>query len=206
MTRNFEQLLQKYPIVSDQVDKAELSVLLAELEKVLANDMTGGVVELGCYVGTTSLFIRRLLDCYHGSYDFHVYDSFEGLPPKTAEDNSVAGDQFVEGELHASRKVFAANFKKAGLVSPIVHKGWFSDLQPSDIPDAIMFAFLDGDYFGSINDSLTLITPKLQPGAIVIIDDYMNEALPGAARAADAWALRYGKQIRTQASLAIIRW
>jgi O-methyltransferase len=206
MTRNFEQLLQKYPIVSDQVDKIELSVLLAELEIVLARGTSGAIVEFGCYVGTTSLFIRRLLDCYQGNYDFHVYDSFEGLPPKTSEDMSVAGDQFVEGELHASRKAFIANFRRARLATPVIHKGWFSELQADTVPQAIMFAFLDGDYFSSINDSLALITPKLQPGAVVVIDDYMNEALPGAARAADAWAHRYNKKIRVQSSLGIIHW
>lgn len=206
MTRNFEQLLKKYPIVSDQVDKAELSVLLAELEIVLARCESGGIVELGCYVGTTSLFIRRLINHYDGAYDFHVYDSFEGLPPKSFEDMSAAGDQFVEGELHASRKAFVANFKKAGLAVPTIHKGWFSELTVNDLPNTIVFAFLDGDYYESVRDSLLLITPKLQPGAVVIIDDYMNEALPGAARAADHWAHKHDKQIRVQSSLGIVHW
>lgn len=206
MSGNIEQLIGRYPIVSDQVDVRELRTLLAELENALGQRMSGSVVELGCYVGTTSLFIRRLLDRLGGEHPFHVYDSFEGLPAKSTQDQSVAGDQFVEGELYASRKQFMTNFKKAGLAPPVIHKGWFSDLSAVDIPECIIFAFLDGDYYESIRVSLELITPKLVDGAIIVIDDYANEALPGASRATDEWLRRYGRTARVQASLAIIHW
>ena len=122
------QLLAKYPIISDQVDTKELGALLRELEKLLQSGVTGNIVEFGCYVGTTSLFIRRLLDAYDFTGEFHVYDSFMGLPEKTQADNSATGEQFKAGELLAPRKTFIQNFKKAGLKLPIIHKGWFADL------------------------------------------------------------------------------
>lgn len=206
MALPIEQLLQRYPIVSDQVDTRELATLLHELDEVLTRHSSGAIVELGCYVGTTSLFIRRVLDQARGTYQFHVYDSFEGLPPKTDKDQSVAGDQFVEGELRASRKQLVAHFKKAGLALPVVHRAWFSSLEVSDMPDQILFAFLDGDYYESIRDSLTVVTPKLVAGAVIVIDDYANEALPGAAKAVDEWLRAQGKTARVQASLAIVRW
>ncbi len=200
-----DELLKKYPIISDQVDAKELRVILLELEKQLQAGVVGNVVELGCYVGTTSLFIRRLLNAYHFAGEFHVYDSFAGLPPKTAPDQSVAGDQFVTGELNAPRKVFTENFKKAGLQLPRVHKGWFSDLTANDVPGPVMFAFFDGDYYESIKDSFRVVAPKLAPGAVVLVDDYASEALPGAAKAAIEWAQANRQTIRSQASLGIIR-
>lgn len=206
MSTNIEQLLQRYPIVSDQVDARELATLLRELDRALVHHPSGAIVELGCYVGTTSLFIRRVLDSADGDYEFHVYDSFAGLPPKTSKDQSVAGDQFVEGELHASRKQFMMHFKKAGLLPPTIHKAWFSGLTLNDMPDQIVFAFLDGDYYESIRDSLALVAPKLSAGAVVVVDDYANEALPGAAKATDEWLRLHGKTARVQASLAIIHW
>ena len=109
-----DRLLAKYPIISDQVDAKELGVLLRELEKVLQSGAAGNIVEFGCYVGTISLFIRRLLDAYDFTGEFHVYDSFMGLPEKTQADNSAAGEQFKAGELLAPRKTFVQNFKKAG--------------------------------------------------------------------------------------------
>ena len=86
-----DELLQRYPIISDQVDVGELRALLLLLEEQLQKGVVGSVVELGCYVGTTSLFIRRLLDAYRADVGFHVYDSFAGLPPKVAQDESQLG-------------------------------------------------------------------------------------------------------------------
>lgn len=201
-----DDILKSYPIISDQVDIKELTVLLRELEAVLRSGGRGSVVEFGCYVGTTSLFIRRLLDAYNFAGEFHVYDSFAGLPEKTSQDNSAVGEQFKAGELLVPRKNFINNFKKAGLRMPTIHKAWFSDLTPEDVPENIMFAFFDGDFYESIADSFRVCEDKFGEGAVVVIDDYANEALPGAQRAVDDWCRRCGRGIdRVEASLAIIR-
>jgi O-methyltransferase len=176
-----DELLYKYPLISDQVNIHQVRVILSELEKVLQNNIAGAIVEFGCYSGTTSLFIRRLLDTRHDGREFHVYDSFAGLPPKLAQDASPAGAQFQGGELSVSRKDFNREFQKARLQPPTIHKGWFSDLTEADVPEKIAFAFLDGDFYESIRDSLKLVLPKLQPGGTIVIDDYAREALPGVA-------------------------
>lgn len=199
---NIEGMLAKYPLISDQVNKDQVRVILRELEKVLEQRTEGAIVEFGCYIGTTSLFIRRLLDARGDARAFHVYDSFEGLPPKTVEDESRAGDQFQAGELAVSKKDFLQQFKKAGLQTPVTHKGWFSDLTETDIPDKIAFAFLDGDFYTSIRDSLKLVRPRLQPGSTLIIDDYAREALPGAAKAVHE--LIAGRTITTAHNLGIV--
>ena len=195
-------LLNQFGLVSDQVDKDQLKVILGELGKTLTNGLDGAVVEFGCYIGTTSLFIRRLLDNYKDTRQFHVYDSFTGLPPKTAADESRAGDQFQAGELAVSKKQFLIQFQKANLKPPIIHKGWFKDITSNEVPDQISFAFLDGDFYESIRDSLRLVLPRMQQGGVIIIDDYAREALPGAARAAHE--LLSGKQITTVRNLGIV--
>lgn len=177
-------LPKQYPLISDQVSRNQLDVVLAELETAIANaDARAAVVEFGCYIGTTSLFIRRLLDMRHDVREFHVYDSFSGLPPKTQPDMSPAGTQFQAGELAVSKKQFLQEFHRAGLRPPTVHKGWFSDLTATDIPARIAFAFLDGDFYASIRDSLKLVLPRMQAGGVIVIDDYAREALPGVAAA-----------------------
>lgn len=198
-------LLGKYPILSDQVSREELAKILTALEDVLSRGVRGDVVELGCYVGTTTLFLRRLL-LQHGSDKvLHAYDSFAGLPPKSAQDASPAGEQFKVGELRAQKSDFIRHFKQAGLQLPIMHKAWFSDLTPDDMPREIAFAFLDGDFYDSIRDSLQLVWPKLTEGAVVIVDDYQSEALPGAKRAVDEWLRAHPARVQVAASLAILR-
>ncbi len=197
------EILARYSLASDQVNKDQLAVILTELEKVLASNLDGAVVEFGCYIGTTSLFIRRLLDATQDHREFHVYDSFEGLPPKTAQDESRAGDQFQAGELAVSKKQFLREFQKANLRAPFIHKGWFNQLTAADVPEHIAFAFLDGDFYESIHDSLKLVLPRMQKGSVIIIDDYAREALPGAARAAHE--LLGNRTITTAHNLGIVR-
>ncbi len=201
---DISKLLSRYPIISDQVHRDELRVILSLLVESSQQYPDGNVVEFGCYIGTTSLFVRRVMNMTGAVGEFHVYDSFAGLPEKTARDDSPAGGQFVAGELLASKKAFVTQFKKSGLELPTVHKNWFHDLMPDDVPDKISFAFLDGDYYDSIWDSLRLITSKLLPGAVIVVDDYTNEALPGVAQAVDEWRRVYASRISVRASLAII--
>ncbi len=199
------KLLARYSIISDQVDASELGIIMTELERLLIRGERRAIVELGCYIGTTSLFIERLRQYYDHAGEFHVYDSFAGLPAKTTLDSSPAGLQFCEGELAVRKKDFIRQFKKAGLNLPVIHKAWFDDLTEHNIPPGIMFAFLDGDYYRSIAQSLRLITPHLTPGAVIIVDDYANEALPGVQRAVDEWLSLHPAAVTVAHSLAIIK-
>lgn len=190
-------------LLSDQIDERELSIILRELETVLINGVNGDIVEFGCYVGTTSVPMAQRLRSTEKT--LYVYDSFEGLPEKTIQDLSPTGEQFQKGELLATKKQLIKHFKRAGLRLPVITKGWFSELEPYQVPKQIAFAFLDGDYYHSVMDPLKLIWPNLTPGAIVIIDDYANEALPGAAKATNEWLQTHPTSLRIEYSLAILR-
>lgn len=196
-------LIARYPLISDQVSKEQIKTILQELDGVIDRGVMGAIVEFGCYIGTTSLFISRLLDALDKTRQFHVYDSFQGLPQKTELDNSAAGEQFTAGELAVSKKQFMQEFLKARLAPPVVHKAWFHDLTPSDIPDEIALAFLDGDFYTSIRDSLRLVVPRTRKGGVIIIDDYAREALPGVARAVHEYFS--AEQIIINHNLGIIR-
>lgn len=196
--------LINHPIISDQIDRKELAVILRECRAVLAKGVEGDIVEFGCYVGTTSLFLQRLNLQAGRAKALHVYDSFAGLPQKTAPDTSPAGEQFKGGELLAAKSQLIKNFRHAGLPLPVIHKGWFEELAPADVPHKISFAFLDGDFYTSIKSSLALVWPKLQPGAMVLVDDYQTEALPGVRQALKEWSGDHSFTLRVEASLAIV--
>lgn len=199
-----EDILKRYKPITDQIESDELKVILSELKAVIESGVYGSVLELGCYEGTTSLFIRRVLDQTDKTRDFQVYDSFAGLPPKTAEDNSPLGEQFSAGQLKTSREQLRTNFKKAGLAIPVVHKAWFVHLTDDDLPGSVAFAFLDGDFYESIKTSLELVGPRLSIGGKILIDDYQSEALPGVRRAVDEWLAAKPLSLRVEQSLAVI--
>lgn len=188
-------------LLSDQIDERELRIILRELGKTIEID--GDVVEFGCYVGTTSVPMAKKLESI--GKKLYVYDSFEGLPEKTKEDHSPAGLQFKPGELLATKKQLIRNFKQANLPLPKITKGWFNNITPGQVPEKICFAYLDGDYYLSVLDPLKLIWDRLSSGAIVVVDDYANEALPGASKAVDEWLITHPAKIHVEHSLAIIR-
>ena len=199
-----------------QVSDRETEVILKLAQECLA--LEGDFVEMGCYRGDTSLLLQRLIERsspainlgssgdsqalpeYETRKRLWIYDSFEGLPEKTVEDASAAGDSFKAGELMVTKREVVERFKKAGLKVPRVKKGFFEDLTEGDLPEKIAFAFLDGDLYRSIRTSLKLVAPKMVKGGIIIVHDYNNPQLPGVTKAVNEFAADV-KQVET---LAII--
>lgn len=197
---------KKQPAAVSQVSSVETAILISLLQQVLAKNITGDVVELGCYRGDTSILLQRELQ--KTDKTLWLYDSFAGLPEKTREDSSAAGDQFKSGELFVTKREVIEKFKRQNLPLPKIKKAFFEDLDPiKDLPEKICFAFLDGDLYTSIKTSLSLIESKMQPGSIIVVHDYNNPELPGSARAVDEWLKNPHhqiKQFKTQETLAII--
>ena len=87
---------------------------------------------------------------------------------------------------------------------PIIKKAWFHELTDADMPENIAFAFLDGDLYESIRDSLKLIENKMAKDGIIVVHDYNNMALPGVAKAVDEWCAKSGKVVKKYKTMAII--
>jgi len=134
-----------------------------------------------------------------------IYDSFAGLPEKTREDSSGAGANFQPGELLVTKREVIDKLRKSGLKNVIVKKAWFDQLQDTDLPSKIAFAFCDGDLYASIKTSLRLVLPRLSPQGIIIVHDYNNPELPGSARAVDEFLRAHPDfQLRVVHTLAIL--
>lgn len=205
-----------------QVTARETEILLQELTKTLTHNVPGDVVEFGCYKADTSVLYQKLLESmgHGGAFQpenqaaqasqkiLWLYDSFEGLPAKTREDNSAAGDAFQAGELLVTKREVIEKFKKMGLKIPKIKKAFFDDLDIIyDIPEKISYAFLDGDLYQSIKTSLRLVAEKMSQGGVIIVHDYNNPELPGSSRAVDEWLKAHQAKVasfRVAETLAII--
>lgn len=191
--------------INNQFGANETAVLLREITSAVQNKVEGDIVELGCYKGMTSLKIQKLLQALKSDKALYIYDSFAGLPTKSIQDNSPVGEQFIAGELPASKQEVIRIFKQAGSPIPRIKKAWFSNLTSHDMPPTVAVAFLDGDFYDSIMNSLKLVWAKLTAGSVIVIDDYQNEALPGVQKAVDEWLANHSARLTVEASLAIIR-
>ena len=135
------------------INHNQISKLVEYLLNVINSDVTGDVVELGCYVGESSKFLMKTLLETGFSKNLYVYDSFEGLPELSKYEETSG---WLPGTLKSSQDVLEQNFRVNNLPLPIITKGWFKDIPESKLPEKISFAFLDGDFYSSIYD-LSLI-------------------------------------------------
>ena len=170
---------------NDQVTEGETARILELARECLL--VGGDFVELGCYKGDTSLLLAEILK--RSDKRLWTYDSFEGLPEKSGADESVLGENFRGGELYVSKREVKERFLRAGLPVPVIKKAWFADLRDEDLPGKIAFAFLDGDFYESIRDSLKLVESRMVDGGVLIVHDYTNPALPGVKKAVDEWGI-----------------
>ncbi|MFZ1243294.1 MAG: TylF/MycF/NovP-related O-methyltransferase [Candidatus Saccharimonas sp.] len=198
---NSIEKIVSHRLENDQISEQELRIVLTQLQQTAS--IEGDVVEFGCYNGATSVAMGKVLQATNKR--LFLYDSFQGLPEKTSEDRSLIGMQFTTGELRASKKLVADRFKQAGLKRPVIKKAWFDELTARDLPDKISFAFLDGDYYESVLVSLSLVYPRLQQGAVIVVDDYDNDQLPGASKAVDTWLSTHVFHKDVVSSLAVLR-
>lgn len=179
-----DDILAKHPILpTGMMSKEQIRIILKNLKEVLDSKIEGDIVELGCHGGSTSLFIQRLLKHYNSEKEFHVYDSFLGLPDKQEEDETKITDEFFKGRFKSTEKNLILSFKDADLAPPIIHVGWFKDIPDQEYPEKIAFAFFDGDFYSSIIDSFNKVYPRLSKGARICIDDYKYNVLPGVEKA-----------------------
>ena len=198
---------------NDQVSEEETTRLLTLARKSL--NVKGDYVEMGCYRGDTSLLLAEILRGFNrvstvensvekSAKKLWIYDSFEGLPEKADEDASALGVDFRKGELAVTKREVKARFLRAGLPVPIIKKAWFSELTGADMPERIAFAFLDGDLYESIRDSLRLVGPRMAESGIIVVHDYNNSALPGVAKAVDEYLAGRECQTKLYQSMIII--
>jgi O-methyltransferase len=179
------------------VCRDRLTAVDSLVRELARQDVPGEFVEVGCYKGAMTVWLRALLDDLgREETTIHVFDSFAGLPEPGKHDSQ----HLAVGELVADPGDVNDIHRHWGLVPPVIHPGWFADTLPDGLPKQIAFAYLDGDFYDSIMTSLTCCVPLLTPGGLIVVDDYADTAvnpqawdgLPGVKRACDEYFGRPG--------------
>jgi O-methyltransferase len=165
------------------------------IRTVLADGVPGDLVETGIWRGGTTIFMRGALEAL-GDPDRVVWaaDSFEGLPPPSAEQFPAdLGDNHHELDaLAVSEETVRRNFARYGLLDDRVRflKGFFKDTLHLAPIERIAVLRLDGDMYESTIQALDPLYPKLSPGGFCIIDDY--HAVPACKLAVDDYRRDHG--------------
>lgn len=200
MNKIVSEIMAEFPgIKFIMLGDGQIEYILDNLSSVL--DLPGDVVELGCNVGMTTSFMRRLLNGAGSDKEIHVYESFKGLPEKTEGDGT---SHSVKGESTVSKQMLTDTFEKANLKLPIINSGWFSEIPDEQYPDKICFAFFDGDFYTSILDSFKKVYHKMVKGGIILVHDYKWQVYPGVKKAIDDFLIDKPEKVSEIESIFVI--
>lgn len=151
------------------------------------------VAEFGCYRGTTTQMMARLLQARAPEKWLHAFEGFHGLPHCTPEDlpRPLPDVQIVRwdggslaGKYAADVEEFWQTVGEAGRVVQL-HAGWFADTLPA-FDQPLCFAYVDPDLYESTKLALETCSRLIVPGGIVVIDDDQTH-WQGVSQAVDEW-------------------
>ena len=155
----------------------------------MIDGVEGDIVECGVASGK-SLFAQAVfLERNQPHRTIYGFDSFEGLPEISAEDDP---DEYPEakykGKFANSMESVIARLVSSGIPEEYVDqkirlvKGWLEDTLPGfDQPIALLH--IDVDLYQSYLDVLENLYPKVSPGGIVAFDEYHDPLWVGASTA-----------------------
>ena len=146
----------------------------------------GSLLETGVALGGSGIVMASRLD---GARTYDGYDVFGMIPPPSDVDppevhdryraivagdsNGIGGDRYY-GYEHDLYEQVCASFAAHGVLVDgqrvRLHRGLFEDTLHPDGPVAL--AHIDCDWYEPVRLSLERIYPHLQPGGILISDDY----------------------------------
>jgi predicted O-methyltransferase YrrM len=157
-----------------------------ELAVALSRDTPGNIVELGTWKGYSTRVIRdelwRARLWHPGTPRKRIFacDSFAGL----AEDYE-----------HLKAGTFATAVPK--LFGVRIVNGFFEDTLTPELAaevGPVSFVHLDADLYSSTVTALKWLTPLVQPGTMLLFDEFMGED-PAEARALAEWQEESGTKL-----------
>jgi len=133
------------------------------LNNTIEAQIPGDIIELGCFTGQCALLFQKIIQLTKTDKILHLYDSFE---------IKFTLQESIEDALRR-------NFATAGLRMPVLHKGYFQDTLPSQLPARICFVHIDCGFGGDalahkeiMLQCLQSVYPRMSAGAVCVLMDY----------------------------------
>jgi hypothetical protein len=120
----------------------------------------GLMLEFGVFRGDSLRKIARTV-----TQEVHGFDSFEGLPEDWSH-YQKRGRFSLDGKVPV--------FEEANVR---IHPGWFDRVLPDFMaarPQPVRFLHLDCDLYSSTRTVLELLAPRIVPGTVIVLDEYLN--------------------------------
>lgn len=152
-------------------------ILYNALTQVL-RAVPGHIAEAGVYQGGTAKLFAQVSK--GTGRKLFLFDTFGGMPKTDA-----AMDLHNEGDFsntsHAAVKAYLADYGSAVQL----HPGFIPQTLDAVADVEFCFVHIDLDIYRSISDASQFFYPRMNPGGVIVYDDYGFSSCPGARRSVD---------------------
>jgi len=167
---------------------------------IQAKNIPGDFVECGVWKGGNLILMSALNEYRGGSKKIYGFDTFSGMTAPTEIDQDLWGEsavnllknsEYKDGtdsyHVFASMSLVKEILKKNNCFDIILIEGDVGEtlLEIQNLPSSISLLRLDTDWYESTKIELEVLYPLLEPGGILIIDDYGH--FSGARKAVDEY-------------------
>ncbi len=189
--KEFKDIWKKYPESGDYIHERKFT--LWSIARSIRN-IPGDIAECGVFKAGSS-FLMLSANNETGKHLFG-FDSFEGLSDPGEKDKVMnnrafewkARDMAVGEEIAATNlAAFHGNFT--------LLKGWIPDRFTEVYSKRFSLVHIDVDLYDPTLASLEFFYPRMNPGGMIVCDDYGFDTCPGARTAMDNFAKTVNKSV-----------
>ena len=149
------------------------------LNNLAAQGVPGVIAEFGCFQGHTAVQMLQTLKRLGDPARVLLFDSFEGVPASDHPDDAYWKQGTLAADFGEVQRRFAGE-PRVELV-----RGFFKDTLPRFASLRVKFAHVDADLYVSIKDVNAWLLDRVEPGGMIVYDDYGFPVCEGARRVVD---------------------
>jgi len=164
------------------------------LRELIEFSPPGDCVEVGVFRGGSALV---LASCFP-ERTFHLFDTFEGMPETDPTIDAHKPGSFGNTSLEEVRT------RLASCPNVRIYPGFFPDTAGPIRDLSFSFVHVDVDIRRSVADCCEFFWPRLNPGGVIVSDDYGHLTCAGAKLAFDEFFTGREKILRTDFGTAFV--
>lgn len=168
---------------------ANINILLDALDQTEA--VPGEIAECGVFRGQTLVPMALYLAERDSAKRVFGFDSFEGFDDAVEVDIGMGGirskDKHVGAFNETSVRLVESKLRRFGLSNATLVKGYFRDTLHRYSQLQFSFVHLDCDIFESYKECLEFFYPRMNPGGMIVFDEYKLARWPGCTKAIDEY-------------------
>ena len=178
-------------ILTDQIKtdnfskKLRMHSLSQLVNYVLKKNNESNFAECGCWKGTSSHLISKILKKENFKGNFFIFDSFEGLSEFKEKDylikdsfHSLEGkkEKNIRNFFSSSEKEVRENLSEFNFID--IQKGWIPAKFKNVSDKKFIFVHVDVDLYEPTLECLKFFYPRLEKNGIIVCDDYNSSTYP----------------------------